>query len=363
MTTMRVVLKHLKILQNGKYQYRRVWPKDVREALPDLPRELKRSFVAPGGRSDAIVRAVALNSEFDRTVESIRQNGGEAAPWEITDRVRKWFEESREELATVIGQQVTYDRHGDEVLVEETHGSLEIDRILDAAEKKFGTAHGGGPAKLSLEDQLKIEALNKGSVTSPPITVQDAFDLYTEKKKAGRVDKQARNALVQFQEFHGNLPVGKIRSLQVMDWLDYLVETRHQSYETVKKRLGAMKAMVNFAKRRGAFDGDNPFVGHQPPDHAKATLDRLPFHEVHLAALNDYLCSSSVKDETRWVIELLKHTGCRPSEIGGLRAEDLSLESDIPYALVRWSAQRRLKTNDSERRDYDGLRLVNPFHH
>ncbi|WP_182482109.1 tyrosine-type recombinase/integrase [Henriciella barbarensis] len=343
-------MKHLKLLPNGKYQYRRIWPQDVRDALPDLPRELKKSFLAPGGQDEAILTAVTLNREFDRTLRSIRENGGEAPAWETAAKVRKWHAENSVELASVLLERLGFDNHGNPVTIEETAGSMEIDRILEAAEKRYGSSLEGGPAKLSLEDRMKIEAINKGSVSATAITVQEAFELYTQKKKAGRVDRQAQNALRQFMEFHGNMSVSDIRSPLVMDWLDHLVDNRKQGYETVKKRLGAMKAMVNFAKKRGAFVGDNPFVGHQPPDHAKATLDRLPFHEVHLAALDKYLARGSVLEETAWVVQLLKYTGCRPSEIGGLMAEDLSLDGDLPFALVRWSEDRRLKTNDSERR-------------
>jgi integrase len=347
---MRVVLKHLKLLPNGKYQYRRIWPQDVRDALPDLPRELKKTFLAPGGQDEAILAAVSLNREFDQTLNKVRESGGELPAWEVAAKVRQWYASNRVELASVILQRLGYDDRGQVVVIEETASDLEIDRILEAAEKRFGSELDGGPAKLTLEDRLKIEAMNTGRVSVPPLTVTNAFELYTEKKKAGRVDKQAQNALRQFMEFHGDLPIGEIRSPQVMDWLDYLVDERNHGYETVKKRLGAMKSMVNFAKKRGAFEGENPFVGHQPPDHARATLDRLPFHTVHLEALDAYLARSAVRDETVWVVQLLKYTGCRPSEIGGLRAEDLALDGDIPFVLVRWSEDRRLKTNDSERR-------------
>lgn len=347
---MQIVLKHIKQLSNGKYQYRRVWPQDVREALPELGRELKRTFEAALGRDGAILKAVTLDRQFEGTVRSIRDNRGERPAWEVMQRVRQWYEENKRDLAAVILEDLAFEPHGEEILIQETAADVEIERIIEQAARKSGRDKLGHPAKLSTEDRLKIEILSTGRLSAPELTVGEAFRLYTEKNKAGRVDRSAKAAVEQFVEFNGDVEISAIRSPQVMDWMDHLVEVRSQGYETVKKRLGAMKAIVNFAIRRGAFEGRNPFVGHKVPEHAAATLDRLPFHRVHLEAIDRYLATGAVREETRWVIALLKNTGCRPSEIGGLRAEDLSLETEIPYALVRWSEDRRLKTNDSERR-------------
>lgn len=347
---MRIILKHIKLLPNGNFQYRRVWPQDVRNALPDLGRELKRTFESSLGRDGAILRAVSLDRQFDQTVRSIRENQGQPPVWEAVQRVQTWYEDNKHELGSVIYQTTGYTHQGDKIDIEETAADMEIERIIEAATKRTGKDDRGYPVELSMDERLKLEILNTGSVKTPPLNVEQAFALYTEKKKNGRVDRSAKVAIAQFVEFHGNVELGSIRSSRVMDWLDHLVNARKQGYETVMKRVGAMKAIVNFAIRRGAFDGKNPFVGHKAPDHAKATLDRLPFHRVHLDAIDRYLKEGGARDETRWVIALLKQTGCRPSEIGGLRAEDLSLDSEIPFALVRWSEDRRLKTTDSERR-------------
>ena len=347
---MGIVLKNLKLLPNGKYQFRRVWPADVRLAVPELGRELKRTFADGLARDSAIVQAVALNREFDATVEKVRGNGGELPAWELQPLVQTWFDNQARDLTSIVRQSVGYDRDHNEILVEETAAELEIERIIRNAEKRSGNDYDGNPGNLTLEEEMKITLLNGGRLVPPPLTIQQAYELYTAKKNDGRVDRYARSAVNQFIEFSGNVPIGTIRSSQVMDWLDYLVKDRGHVYETVKKRLGALKAIVNFAKRRDAFRGENPFVGHKVPDAAKAPKDRLPFHHTHLAAIDHHLATSRVRDETRWVIQLLKYTGCRPSEIGGLKAEDLSLDGDVPFALVRWSEDRRLKTRDSERR-------------
>lgn len=347
---MGIVLKNLKLLSSGKYQYRRVWPEDVRRALPELGRELKQTFEPSIGRDEAILRAVSLNKRFDKTVRKIRENKGELPAWELMQRVQSWHRENADAFAAPVYQDLSVDEYGQEILIEETAADIEMDRILNEAAKRSGHDALGHPKKLTKEELLKLEILKSGQLAPPPLTVQEAYELYTQKKNGGRIDRYARSGANQFIEFAGNVPLSSIRSAQVMDWLDFLVTERDQVHETVKKRLGAMKAIVNFAKRRGAFEGENPFVGHKVPELAKAPKDRLPFHAIHLDAIDDYLATSNVRDETRWIIALLKGTGCRPSEIGGLKAEDLSLDGDIPFALVRWTEDRRLKTQDSERR-------------
>ena len=356
---MGIILKNLKLLPNGKYQYRRVWPADVRQAVPELGRELKRTFSEGVLRDDAIIQAVSLNREFDQLVQKVRKNDGELPAWEIKARVQAWYEDPEAHWDATVVSAASVDKNGYDIIVEESARDFEIERIVENAAKRAGTDRLGHPKQLTQEEELKLQVLRSNTLPTLPLTVQEAYDLYTAKKNDGRVDRYARSAVNQFIEFNGNIPIGSIRSAQVMDWLEYLVKERDHVYETVKKRLGALKAIVNFAKRRGAFEGDNPFVGHKVPDFAKAAKERLPFHHTHLSAIDRYLSTSTVREETRWVVQMLKFTGCRPSEIGGLKAEDLSLDGEVPFALVRWSEDRRLKTRDSERRvPLLGLALV-----
>jgi len=343
-------LKNLKLLTNGKYQYRRSWPEDVRKARPELGRELKRTFDIDVGRDQAIVQATLLNRDFERVRRSIRENGGAIPTWETAEKVGLWLEENRSTFNAVVYEGVGYDKYGNEVVVQETAGDLEIERILEEAAKRCGRDFEGDPAELTVEERLKIEGLSKGRVSAPELTVRSAFNLYTAKKKGGKVHRQTNTAVNQLIEYCGDIPLRNLTSAKIMDWLDYLVDERDQSYESVKKRNSSMKAVVNFAKKRGAYEGANPFEGQRPPERARRSEDRLPFNKIHLEAIDHYLATSNVQDETRWVVTLLKYTGCRPSEIGGLRAEDLSLDGDIPFLLVRWTEDRRLKTNDSERR-------------
>ncbi|MGB2177622.1 MAG: hypothetical protein ACPH9E_06735, partial [Hyphomonas sp.] len=146
---MGIVLKNLKLLPSGKYQYRRVWPEDVRRALPELGRELKQTFELSVGRDEAILRAVSLNRKFEQTVRKIRDNKGELPAWELMQRVQSWHRENEAAFAAPVYQERTLNAHGQEILIEETAADLEVDRILDEAAKRSGYDQLGHPKELT----------------------------------------------------------------------------------------------------------------------------------------------------------------------------------------------------------------------
>ena len=55
-------------------------------------------------------------------------------------------------------------------------------------------------------------------------------------------------------------------------------------------------------------------------------------------------------DDIRRMYLMLKLTGARPLEIGGLDASDVLLDHKVPHIWIRSNAHRRVKTKGSERR-------------
>jgi integrase len=251
----------------------------------------------------------------------------------------------------VVASSEYQDLDGNPILEEIEAGELLADSILEQAAKREGVGTDGHPKRLTREEAVKVSALYSGKLPEPRLTVGDAHELYKEKRFGGLENKATDTAFKQFVEFAGNVPLASVSRRTVHDWMDWLMTTRGQAAETIKRRVGAMKAIFNFVADRELFDGKNPFERMSPPSTAKKPVDRLPFHRFHLEAIDTYLkMSNRVLPETRHLIALLKFTGCRPSEIGGLTVEDLSLEGPIPYAMVRWTAERRLKNFQSQRR-------------
>lgn len=348
---MGVLVKHLKQLKDGRWQYRRVWPRDVREAAKDLSLEVKKTFPTGANRDAAIRWTLEQDRKADALIAKARSGAIENEQTEATyEAVAKWFHENRDRLDEVALSYAGEDEHGDLIEVDETERDFERERILLAATKREGESPRGGPRSLTLEEQLKLDALN---LDSPPVirmTISRAFEFYVERNLGGRWNKATEAARQQILEFLGDISLERLTVRMASDWTYYLAHKRSQKAATIQKRVGTVKAVINFAKKHGRYSGENPFSRLQPPKQAAPSLERLPFHKRHIEAIAKHLEGSRIRQETRDLVDLLLLTGCRPSEIGGLKVDDLSLDSEIPYMLVRWTPDKRLKTTQSRRR-------------
>jgi len=56
-----------------------------------------------------------------------------------------------------------------------------------------------------------------------------------------------------------------------------------------------------------------------------------------------------LNEQAKLIVYALIETGCRPSEIANLTAEDIHLDVDVPYISIRPKAKRQLKSKSSKR--------------
>lgn len=348
---MGVIVKHLKQLKNGRWQYRRVWPSDTRKALPNLTLEVKKTFPEGASREAAIRWGLEQDRKADALIAKVRSGALELETDEKTvEAVVKWFNERRGHFDDVVVSSWSKDDLGRPIEITETNRDLERSAILERAERRSGVAPDGSPKSLTREEELQLEALKTDTAPSVSMTINRAFDFYVERHLGGREDKATEAAREQSLEHFGDIPLERVTRASVSDWTQALARRRGQSAATIRRRIGALKAVFNFAKDQGRFSGDNPLANLKPPKFAEAPLERMPFHRVHLEAIETHLSGPRIRDETRDLVGLLQFTGCRPSEIGGLKVEDLQLQGNVPYAVVRWTPDRRLKTVQSNRR-------------
>jgi integrase len=300
----------------------------------------------------AIRAATQLNIEFERIKREASRRRAQSGPtWQTAQQVADWFEREKRLLDHVNIVVAATDEDGVEIEIEETQKDLEIERILDQARTRSGANSAGHPLELTAEEQLKLKALETGKPPEIDLSVSAAYEVYLEQHLRGREDKAAKVSVDQFIEFAGDVELKSITRRTVTKWFGHLSDVRRQAPGTLRKRLTMMKAIYNYVLDQELVSGSNPFArAKMSKDMEGAVNERLPFHTVHLEAIDRYLATSKVQDETRHVVSLLKHTGCRPSEIGGLRAEDIILTGDVPFIVVRWTDERRLKTQQSTRR-------------
>ncbi|WP_421789865.1 tyrosine-type recombinase/integrase [Hyphobacterium sp.] len=179
------------------------------------------------------------------------------------------------------------------------------------------------------------------------MTFTEAFELYVRHKPEGELGKAEETAFQQFLECIGDRPLAEIDRLSVRQWMAWLETERGQSAATIRRRLTSAKAVFNFALDTLDLPYRNPFARQKVKQ--QAPLRRLPFHTSHLALIDKWVARVRPDNATGLILRLLKGTGCRPLEIGGLQAADVDLNSETPLIRIRPNPRRRLKTNSSER--------------
>lgn len=120
---------------------------------------------------------------------------------------------------------------------------------------------------------------------------------------------------------------------------------------TTQRRVNALRALINRYFRDHEIEKKNPFSNPQIKDGSGSRTDRLPFNKDHLKRIDHYFAKApKLTDDIRCLLTMLKLTGARPLEIGGLDADDVILDHDVPHIWIRNNAHRRIKTKGSERR-------------
>lgn len=343
----RITVPGLK-LTNGWYHFRRAVPADLRDIVGK--REWKRSLgLKVGDEVRAAMRAEELWKETEAQIAELREKiarrddparlakeaGEWAAEFELLDGQRGAVRQT----AWINGQKEALDSQRD----------LAIDHIIDAAGKKFGWDEEGRPRAFTPEQEAKLTVLEAGKPVSPPLTIARACDLYLQDRYSGKPDKAVTQGVGQFIDLAGNLVLHEITRPIVIKWLNDLALKNHQSSGTIRRRLTTLRAIYNHARDNYGVAGDNPFARQKVPDVAVQGVPRLPFHRTHFQLLDRHLQSGKVPDEVRIILTLLRYTGCRPLEIGGLSRSEVYLDTDVPVIRVRWTKGRRVKTRTAER--------------
>ncbi|MBI1213788.1 MAG: tyrosine-type recombinase/integrase [Alphaproteobacteria bacterium] len=195
-----------------------------------------------------------------------------------------------------------------------------------------------------------LNALRHGGKYVPEvISLQTAYERDQKRYAKGRDAKPFDYAVDTFAAIVGAKDVRLITRADAFAWIE---QCRRDglSDATISRRANSLRALLNRTYLDLEVQKVNPFekLGLSG-GHGSAT-DRLPFHKSHLALIDAYIAQSSIKPETRDLLQLLKFTGAGPAEIGGLLTGDVSLDGEIPFIAIRNNSLRRLKTKMRERR-------------
>jgi len=157
-------------------------------------------------------------------------------------------------------------------------------------------------------------------------------------------EKSPRSALATFISLAGDRDVS-LYSREDAKLLIHYLELKGNKTTTIRRRINSLSAILNYAYSELDLDKRNPFtrlfIRHEGHDVFK----RGTFSKEQLMAGYDKALKSG--SAVKLLMPLLGETGCRLSEIVGLRIEDIDMENELIY--IRPNAARRLKTRGSER--------------
>lgn len=200
-----------------------------------------------------------------------------------------------------------------------------------------------------------------GMEAKPDVTMTRAFDVYCDLMKAElreKSDDQIRKwknpklkALRNFVGVVGDKNLADVTPNDGLDFRDYWLERINEdglTANSANKDIGALAVIIKSVSDHYRLGLDNPFKGLRVSD--RIGTERLPFDPDYVQSVllnSDRL--AGLNTECRLLIHVFASTGARPSEILGLAAEDIHLDSDIPYIEIRPNDARSLKTRYSAR--------------
>ena len=346
---MGLVLKHVERTKAGSWQYRRRVPKEVSANI--TKREFKRKL----GESEreALAAYPRYHAEVEREIAEARLGRVRS---EAASRAGA---SEREAYAEALR------RRADLVAAGASDRDLELtaDSMVDAYPQDEYEPEGVPPVERHL-----INLLRHGPERhkAPEPTLGDARAFYLKERGGDeppeaihRFEVDTDRIIGRVKEALGRDPV--LTSLtredarKVRDYmLDRLTSTgRPISPASVARDLNGLNAIINFTAKEMPLPAtfQNPFSGLSAGKvrGRRAEGDnRDPLPEKILTAARARIVGHAKKD-LALIWRLLEGTGCRLSEVSGLRVEDVEVSGDLPHIRVTWHENRRLKTDASSR--------------
>jgi integrase len=338
---MLIDVKYLQKRGKSAWRYRRKVAKQLRDTLQ------KTEFVIPLGSSEAeAIRAyprVHAKVELDiKAAEKCRQSTGPSTPLE-------YFEDA---VSTVT--EWGFDPRGTEWDTQMDPDGAARDAMVEIIERKYPKDEEGYPTDVNPSDTALMSILAGGAKAKrPKPTLEDARkqylkDVVGENKK--RITQLDRVFNLMAETLPALTPLTDITRQQARDVRDNMLDGR--SAASTQRYLNVVRAMINHANTEFEIvPAKNPFMRLSVASADKPDLKqdkRKPFSEPQLKVVRTRVLAMARKD-LQLVWRLLEATGCRISEITGLRRTDVNLDDPVPHIRVEWHENRRIKTEASHR--------------
>ena len=186
--------------------------------------------------------------------------------------------------------------------------------------------------------------------TAPPSTplFGEASENYLRVKGSNRPKTFIQTVTRCTKYLVSNLGDRNLESYSGKDAADLRDKLLDQGLATtsVRRVFNTVKAIISLNISEFGLSITNPFTNTYFADDTDAS--KRSTIDERTRSLITTRCNE-LDDDIRRIILIAIDTGMRLSEIIGLKREDIKLDKDVPYLIIRPNSRRRLKTKNSER--------------
>ena len=305
---------------NGSFRYKRNVPLHLRaligkatlyRQLGDSYKEAMQNLPLVHARIEALLEGEKEKSARDRSIEIIRGAlGDEVADMVLANAVPEYSE--IEDALNELGKALHKQKLPSEIVEQVYSGKLRQEVIALETVLKDYVAYKSDTPKAEKEITQRVERLRK-----------DMQHIYGKQKLR-------------------YVSLSDISRQDANDLRDYLLS--RVSANSAVRMLGVVRTAINHAIVEHSLNIPNVFTNLRIKGAGASKLDRLPLSDTQVVHLE----TAYSNDITAWALFVcLRDTGCRVSEIAGLRVKDC--DTDKECLIISPTPWRTLKTNNSQR--------------
>jgi integrase len=305
---------------NGSFRYKRNVPLHLRaligkatlyRQLGDSYKEAMQNLPLIHARIEALLEGEKEKSARDRSIEIIRGAlGDEVADMVLANAVPEYSE--IEDALNELGKALHKQKLPSEIVEQVYSGKLRQEVITLETVLKDYVAYKSDTPKAEKEIKQRIERLRK-----------DMQHIYGKQKLR-------------------YVSLSDISRQDANDLRDHLLS--RVSANSAVRMLGVVRTAINHAIVEHSLNIPNVFTNLRIKGAGASKLDRLPLSDTQVVHLE----TAYSNDTTAWALFVcLRDTGCRVSEIAGLRVKDC--DTDKGCLTISPTPWRTLKTNNSQR--------------
>ena len=305
---------------NGSFRYKRNVPLHLRaligkatlyRQLGDSYKEAMQNLPLIHARIEALLEGEKEKSARDRSIEIIRGAlGDEVADMVLANAVPEYSE--IEDALNELGKALHKQKLPSEIVEQVYSGKLRQEVITLETVLKDYVAYKSDTPKAEKEITQRVERLRK-----------DMQHIYGKQKLK-------------------YVSLSDISRQDANDLRDHLLS--RVSANSAVRMLGVVRTAINHAIVEHSLNIPNVFTNLRIKGAGASKLDRLPLSDTQIVNLEPAYSN----DITAWALFVcLRDTGCRVSEIAGLRVKDC--DTDKECLIISPTPWRTLKTNNSQR--------------